>query len=254
MYDFEIWIKDGSICPRPTRADGAAISDRRLLHEFNFVKLESGQAGTRVHWVMFGANWSSLIFMNDFITTCTAPVTLRYFNAGWFEETLESAVDARSRLDVLLSKSDVRFNERTYVVPFETDVKKLPNRLRQALEDASAVDSLAVTCTVDTEREVIKVDQVGQDSALGRIWGVSPVSFPCQTGHSYDRVVSRHYYHVLHTGKPHYGHVLAAMVWPDGEVGWIGYQRLIIPESKVVNGLGRVKVVSELGPVDIKLL
>ena len=55
-------------------------------------------------------------------------------------------------------------------------------------------------------------------------------------------------------GKPHYDHVLAALVRPDGEVGWIGYQRIILPEGEVQNGVGRVKVISDLAPVDIKLL
>jgi hypothetical protein len=203
---------------------------------------------------MFGANWSSLYFLSEFITTCVAPITLRYFNAGWFEETLDTPVDAARRLRDLLAKSDVRFAERAYVASFTQERKKMPERLLNALDDVEGADAAAITCAIDTNREIVTVESVGRDSLLGRIWGVSPVSFPCQTGHNYDRVVSRSYFEVLQTGRPHYDHVLAALVHPDGEVGWIGYQRLIFPEGPVSHGVGRVKVVSDLAPVDIKLL
>lgn len=254
MYNLELWIKNGAICPRPAKPDGTAISDRKLLHEHNLVKLETGSTGSRVNWVMFGANWSSIYFLREFILTCTAPVTLRYFNAGWFEETIETVMDAAERLADLLYKSDVRFAQRTYVASFEPNRKKMPERLLNALDHGEKSEESAITCAIDVGRELVTVESVGRDSLVGRIWGLSPVSFPCQTGHSYDKVVSRSYYEVLESGKPHYDHVLAALVCPDGEVGWIGYQRIILPDGNVVDGKGRVKVISDLAPVDIKLL
>jgi hypothetical protein len=254
MYNLELWIDKGTFCPRPTRADGGAISDRKLLHHHNLVKLESGQSGTCISWVMFGANWSSLYFLQEFVISCVAPVTLRYFNAGWFEETVETVVDARRRLQELLAKSDVRFAERAYVESFEQGKFAVPDLLMHALDHAPGTDDSAITCLIDTNRELVTVESVGRDSLVGKIWGVSTVSFPCQTGHNYDRVVSRSYFDVLHNGKPHIDHVLAALVRPDGEVGWIGYQRLIMPEGFVTNGVGRVKVVSEFAPVGIRLL
>ncbi|MCA0434180.1 MAG: hypothetical protein LCH46_13060 [Proteobacteria bacterium] len=236
------------------KPDGSAYTDRHLLHAMSMVKIESNNSGTRIEWIMFGSNWSSLMFLGDFVVTCAAPVTLRYFNAGWFEETLSTAQAARDRIEELLSKADVRFNERTYVESYDPVTHLMPEKLRRAFENASAPEDDAVICAVDTVHEQISVEHVGKESALAQVWGVSPVSFPCQTGHSYDRAVSRHYYEVVRTGKPLYDHVLAAMVRPDGEVTWLGYKRLIFAEPKVINGFGRVKVISEIGPVDIKLL
>ena len=254
MSNLELWIDKGTFCQRPTRPDGGFISDRKLLHEHSLVKLETGPSGTSVSWVMFGANWASLYFLTEFISTCVPPVTLRYFNAGWFEETMDSVVDARRRLEELLAKSDVRFAERAYVASFDPKPEGMSERLRKALEQGPGTDDSAITCVIDTNRELVTVESVGRDSLVAKIWGVSPVSFPCQTGHNYDRIVSRSYFDVLQSGKPHYDHVLAALVRPDGEVGWIGYQRIILPEGEVQNGVGRVKVISDLAPVDIKLL
>jgi hypothetical protein len=218
------------------------------------VKLVAGADGTTIHWVMFSANFASLIFLSEFIMTCVAPVTLRYFNAGWFEETIDSVIDARSRLEQLLSKADVRLTERTYVTDFDPKTFSLPPKLQQALDGDRTIEDTAITCAVDTNSHTITVESIGANSLLGKIWGLSPVSFPCQTGHSYDRVVSQSYFEAVSSGRPHYNHVLAAMVRPDGEVGWIGYQRVIIPDSSPVNGQPRVRVVSEMSPVGIRLL
>jgi hypothetical protein len=81
MNSLELWLEKGAIRSRPTKPDGSGISDRKLLHDFGLVKLETGAEGTRITWVMFGANWSSLIFLSDFMVTCVGPMTLRYFNA-----------------------------------------------------------------------------------------------------------------------------------------------------------------------------
>jgi hypothetical protein len=204
---------------------------------------------------MFSANWSSLMFLSEFIMTCIGPVTLRYFNAGWFEETLETTIDARSRIEQLLIKSDVRLAERTYVTAFDPNPSVLPPKLRQALEGGgSGMDDNAITCSVDPDAETVNVESIGPDSLLGKIWGLSPVSFPCQTGHNYDRIVSRPYFQVVTSGRPYYDHVLAAMVRPDGEVGWIGYQRVIVPDLQPTGAVRRVRVISELSPVGIRLL
>ncbi len=254
VFDVEFWIDSGKVVDRPEKPDGALLSDRQLLHTQDLIKIETGPRGTRAHWITFGRNWSSLVYLSDFIMTCAAPVTLRYFNAGWFEETLSTTEAARDRIQAIMSKSDIRFAQRTYTESYDPVSHEMPEKLRQAYESQQTPDDWSVICAIDTEREIVNVEHVGKDSALGKIWGVSPVSYPCQTGHSYDRVVSRSYFTAIQQGRPLYDHVLAAMVRPDGEVSWLGYRRLIFPETKVVNGFGRVRVVSELGPVDIKLL
>jgi hypothetical protein len=253
-FDLEFWISGGRIVDRPTKPNGEPVSERQLLHASDFVKLQTGTSGTRIEWVMFSANWSSLIFVIDFMMSCTAPITLRYFNVGWFEETLGTAESARDRIEAIMAKSDIRFAQRAYTEEYDPVSHDMPEKLRASFESMAAPDDWAVICSVDTDREVVTVEHVGSDSALGQIWGVSPVSYPCQTGHSYDRIVSRTYYDALKSGKPVYDHVLAAMIRPEGDVIWVGYKRLVFPETKLVNGFGRVKVVSQLGPVDIKLV
>ncbi len=254
MNNLELWISGGAICQRPQKPDGTALSDRRLLHDHSLVKLECASAGTTVHWVMFGANWSSLMFLSEFIVTCEAPVTLRYFNGGWFEETIDNVIGARQRLDVLFSKADVRLSQRTFVVPFDEEHRLMPEILRVAFNSGSIPDDKAVICKVDMNAELHSVESVGRNSALASIWGVVPVSYPCQTGHSYDKVVSRSYFKAIAEGRPIYDHVLAAMVKPDSEVQWMHYQRVILSEKSTLPGEAKVKVICEIAPVDISLL
>jgi hypothetical protein len=250
----EFWIENGVIIPRPKKPDGSVLSDRFLLHAQSLVRLDTSSKGTIIRWVMFGSNWSSLFFLNDFIMACTGPITLRYFNAGWFEETVSSCEAARQRLETLTCKSDIRFAQRTYVEKFDTKTPSISPKLKSVIESSAIEDKDAVVCHIDIDREITTIENVGDNSALAKVYGISPVSFPCQTGHSYDRVVSRSYYEAVKSGRPIYDHVLASMVRPDGEVTWMGYQRLIVPEAKKMTGSARVKVVSELADVDIKLL
>lgn len=251
MNDVELWIEHGNIVTRPTRADGSAFADRHLLHAMNMVKVEINSTGTTIHWVMFAANWTSLLYVIDLVPSCACPVTLRYFNSGWFEETISSAIDARHRLETLFSKSDIRLVERTYVVPFAPDSDLMSNNLRQILLSGSAPVDSSVLIRINVDAELASVEQVGINSPLAKIWGIAPVSYPCQTGHSYDRAVSRSYFTAVDTGRPVYDHVLAAMVKPNADVQWMNYQRLIIPENNLQNGESRVRVVVEVSPVDI---
>ena len=39
------------------------------------------------------------------------------------------------------------------------------------------------------------------ESLIARIWGVSPNSYPCLNGHSYDRAVTPEYFKVVTTGE-----------------------------------------------------
>lgn len=254
MYNLELWIKNGAICPRPTKPDGGAISDRKLLHEYNLVKLETGSTGTRVNWVMFGANWSSLYFLKEFIVTCVAPVTLRYFNAGWFEEVVSVASEAADRIETLVLKSDVRFSQRVYLTNERPSPSNVPESLRAVLEAGNVSDEQSIMCKVDPEMGTSQVEQIGQDSLLGKVWGLVPISYPAMSGHSYDRLVSQPYFEVLRSGEMHYDQVLASMIMPDGEQQWFGYHRVIVPDFSAAARIRRVKVACAYAPVDIKLL
>jgi hypothetical protein len=157
-------------------------------------------------------------------------------------------------MDHLLSKSDVKFSSRVYTRDFDPNMTKMTPRLREMWATGNMDEDTLVTCSVDPVRNLTNVLSVGPTSALATVWGLAPITYPCQTGHSYDKIVSRAYYDVIKTGKPHYDHVIAAMGDPKGQVQWFGYQRLVFPTSKVDGALPQVKVACEFGPVDIPLL
>jgi hypothetical protein len=250
----EIWIYQGKRVARPAGAKGEALTERQLLQQREYIKVQTGPTGTTIKWVMFAANWTSLYYAMSWLQEFGGPITLCYFNSGWFEETVETASDARARIDALISKSDIRFSTKTFTRSFDPRSTRLPDKLRTAWSAGCILDEDAVVCAVDTDRHLTQVEHIGSKSALAQVWGISPVSYPCLSGHSYDRVVSESYYEVVKTGRPVYNHILAAMVHPGGEVHWFGYHRLVFPVTKRIGQLPQVTVACEVAKVDIPLL
>jgi hypothetical protein len=251
----ELWIEGGLIVDRPLDEAGLPVSERLLLHSRNYVKIETTDAGTTVKWVMFAANWASVFFVREWLTTLPKPYTLKFFIAGWFEETLGTYLETRDRIDQLMAKSDVRFTERVFTREFNLNgASVVPPDFELAVNEGKIPEDKTVVCVIDTVNERTRVSHVGSDSALASVWGLSPVAYPCLSGHSYDKVVSRPYFEVLKTGRPHHDHVLAAMTHPDGEVRWFGYQRLILPGNQRINGHPTVSVLCHRGAVDIPVL
>jgi hypothetical protein len=249
------WIKDGALVARPVKPGGQDYSERALLDHFHMVKIESGSEGTTVKWCMNSANWSSLLFGLTFLRVCMPPYNITYLNMGWISEQFETAEEAADRVEALIFKSDVHFSQRTYTQAFAAENVSVPDRLRKVLESGDVADDESVTCVIDLNKDSSSVERVGGKSLVGKIWGVSPVSFPCLSGNTYDRIVSRSYFDAVRTGRPVYDHVLAVMVKPDGEHHWVGYQRVIIPDlSETKLSRRHVKVTSELAPVSIQLL
>ena len=247
-----MWIRDGEFVSRPLKENGTDYQDKTLIDQLGMVRIESGAEGTEVKWNMSCPNWGSLMLAAGVLAACVGPFCLRYFNSGWFVENLSNADEASLRIERLIFKSDVRLSDRAYTAVVIPDLSVVPNQLKEALRSGSAPEQISVVCTVEPERETCQVDHVGNDSLIARIWGVSPNSYPCLHGHSYDRAVTPEYFKVVTTGKPHYDHVLASMVRPNGEQHWIGYHRVILPELSA--GRKRVRVISELAPVQIQLL
>ncbi len=249
-----MWISGGSIVKQPLDDAGIPVPDRVLLLARHYARIETSKDGTTLSWMMFAANWASVFFAREWISTLARPYTLKFFNAGWFEETYETYLEARERIDQLLAKSDVRFSTRVFTRAFDIrDLNLIPD-FKTAINQGEVPDGKSVICSIDMENERTRVAHVGPDSALASVWGMSPVAYPCLSGHSYDRVVSRPYFEVLKTGRPHHDHVLAAMTQPDGEVRWFGYQRLIMPGKQQVNGHPTVNVLCHRGAVDIPVL
>jgi hypothetical protein len=252
MNGTTMWIRDGQFVIRPKKDNGTDYQDKTLIDQFSMVRMHSDDRGTVIQWNMSCPNWSSLMMAAKLAMACMAPFTLKYFNVGWFTEVQPDAGSAADRIEVLLYKSDIRLSDRAFTHVVVPDLQVVPFSLRDALSTGTANDSHSVVCTVDTERETSSVQHVGKDSLIARIWGISPNSYPCLNGHSYDRAVTPEYFRVVETNKIHYDHVLASMVRPDGEQHWLAYHRVILPEVR--DGQKRVRVVSELGPVGIQLL
>jgi hypothetical protein len=250
----ELWIRDGQIILRPTTDDGKKIPDKVLFFYHNLVKIELATSGITVKWTMFRANWTSLLFAKQWLSPYLGPFSFVYFNAGWFTEKYEHNVEAITRLDNLIFKSDIRFSASAFTKKFETKTAHTPHEFAHMWKTGSFEEASAVHCIINIDQHQTKVEEVGSNSALAKIWGVSPQAFPRLSGHSYDRVVSPPYYEVARTLRPHYDHVLAAMTNPDGEVRWHGYHRIIFPGEKKLGNYATIKVVSEVAQVDIPLL
>jgi hypothetical protein len=247
-----MWIKDGAFAVRPKKTNGTEYQDKTLFDKYAMVRVLTDTKGTTIQWNTACPNWSSLMLVAKLSSACAGPFKLRYFKAGWFSEAYETAEEAADRIDELIYKSDVHFNERAYIAEVCTDYSKMPEALRRIWNDGTAADERSILCAVEPERETNNVVHIGKETLIAQIWGLSPNSYPCLNGHSFDRVVSSQYFKVVKSGRAHYDHVLASMVRPNGELHWMGYHRVILPE--IHNDTAMVRVVSETAPVDIKLL
>jgi hypothetical protein len=252
MKTVTMWIRDGAFAERPKKNNQTEYHDKTLFDKYAMVKVSTDSHGTEVQWNMSCPNWTSLMLAAKLMTTCVGPFKFKYFKSGWFTEIIETATNAADRIDELIYKSDVHLNERAYTAPANFNTSKMPESLREVLIAGTAPDDRSVLCAVEPDRETSHVVHIGRDTLIARIWGLSPNSYPCLTGHSFDRAVTPKYFNVAQTGRPHYDHVLASMVRPDGELHWMSYHRVILPELRSAGKM--VRVVSEQAPVDIQLL
>ena len=254
MEQLEFWIANGAIAARPDDSGEAGLPERALFDHLGLVKVTVDDSGVTVTWHAAAANWSSLHFLKDWIGTFKGPYTLHYYISGWFTETVGDATAARDRIDRIMSKSDVHLSSRVYLKEFDPATHAMPESFRACLETGAAPAEASIDCSIDQATGRVKVERIGSHSPIARLWGMSPVSTPCLSGTSYDTVVSRAYRDVLLTGKPHYDHIYAAMMGPDGEVAWIPYQRIVMrhPASRSRHRL--VSVVSEIMPVEIAVV
>jgi len=250
----EFWIGSGRLMPHPRASTGTLIPSEYVIRKMGGVHITVDDNGTTMRWDMSSANWSSLYFAREWLPNMPAPYALKFFNAGWFTETLPAPDGLRDRIHALITRADMHLSDRVFTRTFVPQPKLLPPLLRASWEAGTADEDDSVECAVDVGTGTHRVERVGENSAMANVWGVSRESQPCRTGNHYDRVVSRAYFDVLRNGRPHYDHVFAAMPDPGGEVQWRSYQRLIYPAG---NGLGRyrlIRVVSEECQVAIPLL
>lgn len=247
------WISKGVLTPPPVSVDNALLDERDLLHRQGFVKIVQDDNGTTIKWAMFTSNWASLYFSMEWIHCSPGPYHLNYHSAGWFYEKYETAPEAVERMSQLIAKSDIHLSRTVYIHDASEKRDDLPSILKAALSNKDIDEEHSIDCVFDQQAQKYRVDRVGSKSAIAKFWGVSPVSYPCLTGHSYDQAVSRIYPQVSQSGVPHYDHIYAAMVSSKGEVVWMPYQRVVLPLRGGRSKKG-VRVVTELAKVDISPL
>jgi hypothetical protein len=247
-----IWIAKGRVVAE-LASEPAALEEDHLIQRSGFVRVHIEQNRTEVKWAVFAPNWASLYCVMDRLPSYPAPYTLKYFASGWCEEIFDDPKVAAERIEEILAKSDVHITSRFFVKEVDPGKTRVPSLLRDALVDHSVGPEYAVDCVFDQHLGRFCVERVGSRSAIAQIWGLSPSSYACQSGHTYDQMVSVAYKKVLKSGEPHYDHVMASMITPDKVPLWVPYQRVVLPH-RFPDGRPGVTVVSQLGYVDIKLL
>jgi hypothetical protein len=253
LEDRVYWVANGELMAPANTKETDLPMEKERMHRRGYIKITHDASGTAVKWDLFAANWASMFFALDWISNLPGPYRLIYFLAGWFEEVYDTAHLARERMDVILGKSDIRLSRRTFVQESDPNREDMPSILKHALVDRVIEPDFAVDCVYDSTTGKFQVERVGPKSTIARLWGMSPVSYPCLTGHSYDQMVSRAYPKVMKTGNAHYDHVYAAMTAADGNVVWIPYQRVVLPK-RFGHGKRGVAIVTEQTKVDIALL
>ena len=250
----DYWVSEGRFVPRPVDGHGQNYTDRALLQQRQFVKVELDVAGAVILWDMSGGNWASLFLIKDWISPFDCPVKLRFFNSGWFEESYLDPAVAKNRIEQLIFKSDVRLSSRVFTRDFRGSSTAVAAELMGLIEAGAPDESKAVMCTVNADTGRVDVRHVGKSSVLAGIWGEAPMSYPCQTGHSYDKIVSKNYHVAIAENRPVYDQVLASMVKPNGDTQWIGYHRVIFPKLDRRTNHHHVLINCALSEVDIPLL
>jgi hypothetical protein len=246
------WIYRGeAVSERPQRF--ADQNDDSLLRHEGFVRLTACGAGTEIKWSVMSPCFSSLFYSAAMLADLPGPYMLRYFLAGWFEESFESAAETVERIHEIIARSDIHLVRRAFVREFNPTEKQMPSLLKDTWIDGAAETDYTVDCVYEESSGRFRVDWIGPKSTIAKLWGLTPVSYPCQAGGSYDRIVSAAYIDVLKSGRPRYDHVYAAMVTPEADVVWIPYHRVIIPRREA-GSRRRVSVVSEIAKVDIQIL
>lgn len=248
-----VWIMGGRVVERPLDRDGKAVAENLLFQRHGCVKVASGREGTEVTWATFAGNWASLYAAMEFVAVTPGPWRLRYFLAGWFTEDFEDLAEARARIGVVLGKCDIHLQRRTYVMDVKPEGARMPDLLRKALDNELADPAMTVDVAQDPYSKNFQVGRIGSSSLIAKYYGLNPVSYPCQSFHSYHHVVSRAYEKVMKSREPHYDHVLAAFQAPDASIRWFGYQRVVLP-ARFPDGSRGVSVVSAEAKVDIRLI
>jgi hypothetical protein len=246
------WVNQGKIDPLPSIA-ADLITKEDQLYQAGSVRLTTGDLGTEVKWVVNAPCVSSLFKAMQWLPSVRPPYILRFFAIGWFEEVYREAPAAVSRIEQVLARGDRHFASRVFIAEAAVTSSQVPPVLKAALNGQGISEDYSVDCTYDEHSGLFHVDRVGEQSAIGRVWGTYTSSYPCQSAGSYGDPVNATYEDVLRHNRPRYDHILAALRLPDNRQHWVPYHRVVLPQKKGSKHQG-VTVVSQIARVDIKVL
>ena len=228
------------------------VETERFSHN-GAVRVTTSSLGTEIKWSVFSPCFASLFYVVEWLPVASLPIVLRFYLSGWFEESCFTVNQAINRIEQVIAKSELHLTRRTFVEEFDPKGKMLPPMLQKTWSDHTVSPENSIDCVYEEQSHKFRVDRIGSQSTIAKFYGMSPVSYACKSGNSYDEVVSEAYTHVLRSGKPRYDHVLAAMRMPDNVVRWVPYQRIVVPRHSDEK-LQSVSVVAEIANVEISLI
>lgn len=253
MRATRIWVKQGVFERVGVDAQELSAVEERRRFENGDVRLTSGEIGTEIKWHAQTRCITSLFVVADWLIKSRAPFVLRFYVSGWFEEFYQTATETADRLEAIISRGDRHFPVRTFVQQVEIANSILAPLLIDAKSSADKLDDLAVECVYNRENNRFRVSAVGKHSLIAKVYGDVESSHPRQTTGSYSDAVNAGYVEVLQSGKPRADHVLAALRFPNNNVYWVPYHRLILPMLGHAHG-DSVKVVSQFASVGFKVI
>ncbi|WP_108883376.1 hypothetical protein [Anderseniella sp. Alg231-50] len=252
MDGTEYWVVNGKVDVDPF-SNPQINTPEALMQRSGGVHVKTGHKGTVVRWAMFASNWASLYYVAETLSGLRGPYTFEFFLSGWFSQTVQDPTEAYLRLHDLIVKSDIHLRQKTFVKAMETDnLGTVSNLIGETLVGGRADPETCVDCVYDPSTGRFVVERIGTSSSLAKLYGMSPDSFPCLTGHSYDTIVSQAYKQSLKTEQVVYDHVMAVFPVNDTVNKWMGYQRAIVPYS-FGDGRKGVSVVTDFADVEITL-
>ncbi len=253
MLATRIWITNGAT--EKSKGPTVELSASEELKRFRdgSVRVTTGPVGTEVKWHVQTPCFTSIFVIMDQLPKYQAPICLRFFISGWFEEFFQDAMQARKRLEGILARGDRHFPIKTFVEKVDSRPSMISDLIQNCLLTQQFPEELTVECEFESNLERFNVNRVGSKSLMSKLYGVVENSFAYQNSTSFSDAVSQGYREVLDTGKPRTDHVLAALRMANNEVHWVPYHRLIFPKLGSSSKPG-VSIIADLANISFKVI
>lgn len=247
------WFRNGQLLDAATALHLSHDDEWKLMYRAGAVRLTAGDLGTEIKWVVASPCVSSLFAAKAMLDNSDGPFVLRFFAAGWFEESFDSPADVRARIGTLVMHGDRHIISKVFERPSLPDEVRTPELVRQVLRDMHPPSDHVIECRYEENQDSFVVSRIGERSTIGRIWGTDTTTFPCLATGAFGNSASLAYKRALSSGRPVYEQVIAALRFPDLTLRWVPYHRVIVPRVSRGNEQS-VVVVFEYAEVDFRVL